>query len=153
MSMGYHSFSVLDPDDKLFITVGGPDGLHYFDISDPANVSLSFKTPTTAGCAGLLAGFGGQGQYPGLAWDAARHQVVAYPNGGNVLYILDPKTWTCTTETYGTTQLLDYPQNTPFATGTGGDMGTFGHFAYFAAYDIFVLCNDIHNDCWYLRRR
>jgi hypothetical protein len=31
-------------------------------------------------------------------------------------------------------------------------MGTFGHFAYVPAYDVFVLCNDIHNDCWYLHR-
>jgi hypothetical protein len=152
VSMGYHSFSVVDPLHKLFITVGGSDGLHYLDISNPSNTNITLQTPTTSGCAGLLAGLNGNGQYPGLAWDPIRHQVVAYPNGGNVLYILDPTTWTCSPETYGSTQEVDYPQNTVFSSATAGDMGTFGHFAYVPAYDIFVLCNDPHKDCWYLRR-
>jgi len=37
---------------------------------------------------------------PGLAWDPIANVVVAYPNGGNVLYTLDPRTWTCTSQTF-----------------------------------------------------
>ena len=98
-------------------------------------------------------------QYPGLAWDPIDRVVVIYANGylngaaaGNILYLLDPATWTCKTETWGSTLGVDYPQITPGVLATG-DIGTLGHFAYMPQSDIFVLCNDYARDCWYLRRK
>ena len=92
----------------------------------------------------------------GLVWDPIALQVVVYPNYGNVIYMLDPATWTCTSETYGSTQGTDYPQNTDAGYGgqgiNSGDEGTFGHFQYSAANDVFLLCNNWKSDCWYLRR-
>ncbi len=149
LSTGYHNFSVLDPVHKLFITAGS-DGIHYFDVSNTANTNITFQSPTVTGCSLLTGGNAGtDGQYPGMVWDPVAQQVVAYPNGGNALVILDPITWTCTTETYGSRQGTDYPQNTIILSGVSG---TFGHFQYISAYDIFVLCNDPNQDCWYLRR-
>jgi hypothetical protein len=149
LSTGYHNYSVLDPVHKLFITAGS-DGIHYFDVSNPANTDITFQSSAATGCSLLTGGNAGtDGQYPGMVWDPVAQQVVAYPNGGNALVILDPTTWTCTTETYGSTQGTDYPQNTVMLSG---DTGTFGHFQYISAYDIFVLCNDPSKDCWYLRR-
>jgi hypothetical protein len=146
-SVGYHNVSLLDPDDKLFISLGA-DGIYYFDTSNPSATGITVVKPTTSGCAGALTGFGGNPQYPGVVWDPIDKVVVWYPNGGNVLYQLNPKTWTCAAVTYGATQGSDYPQNTPV---TSGDMGTFGHFQYVPFYDIFVLCNNTNSDCWYLR--
>jgi len=150
LSTGYHNFSVLDPVHRLFITAGS-DGIHYFDTSDPSNTNITFQSPATTGCSLLVSGNAGtDGQYPGMVWDPVAGQVVAYPNGGNALVILDPITWTCMTEAYGSMQGTDYPQNTIMLSG---DTGTFGHFQYLPAYDIFVLCNDPSKDCWYLRRK
>jgi hypothetical protein len=134
LSTGYHNFSVLDPLHKLFITAGS-DGIHYFDVSNPANTNITFQSPTVTGCSLLTGGSAGtNGQYPGMVWDPVAQQVIAYPNGGNALVILDPTTWTCTTETYGSRQGTDYPQNTIILSGVSG---TFGHFQYIPAYDIF----------------
>jgi hypothetical protein len=154
--VGYHSYSVFDPIDQLVIVIGGGDGVHYFSTASLTSTTL--VTPILINCSGLTVGGSGlpgdSGQYPGLAWDPIGKVVVVYMNGGpatggQTLYLLDPKTWACTSETYGSVQGTDYPQSTPnFDTG---DMGTFGHFQYIAAYDIFVLCNDPHEDCWYFR--
>jgi len=85
----------------------------------------------------------------GVAWDPIGNRVVVYPNAGNVIWYINPVTWTCTTGTYGSVQGTDYPQNTPLP-GTGAD-GTYGHFQYDPTFDVFLLCNDPNNDCWYLR--
>jgi hypothetical protein len=151
----YHNMSVIDPWHGYMVSIG-PDGIYYFSIANPAATGMTMTVPTTSGCSGITTT---ANQYPGLAWDPLDRRVVIYPNGyvngnpaGNVLYLLDPGTWTCTTETYGITQGVDYPQLTPDVT-LSGTYGTFGHFAYLPKNDIFILCNDWANDCWYLRRR
>jgi hypothetical protein len=88
-------------------------------------------------------------QYPGVAWDPIGKRVLIYPNQGSTIYWLNPVTWTCTTEVYGATQGTDYPQNT--ANISNGDSGTFGHLRYDPTFDVFAMCNDPNNDCWYLR--
>jgi hypothetical protein len=151
--MGYHSMGVVDPDDQYFITVGpqaANEGIRYVSIA--AGSSYIMSQPPTTNCSAITLpsnnGFPA-GQYPGLVWDPIGHRVVVYPNGGNVIWYLDPKTWTCSSETYGSVQGTDYPQNTDVS--AGAQSGTFGHFQYFQALDIFTLCNDPVKDCWYLR--
>jgi hypothetical protein len=151
---------VMDPDDHLFI-VAGSDGLFYYNLSIPTATNITYQTVSTtsgsgASCAGMVNGWAGNnGQYPGLAWDPIGKVVVGYPNGGNVLYLLNPKTWTCsTTVPSGKTPGIDYPFNTPGTdpsqTNFSGADGTFGHFRYSgAASDIFILCNQVNQDCWY----
>ena len=148
-ALGYHSISVLDPEDKLFIMIGPqstspPEGILYFDISKTSTFTQT--RPTTTNCGGVTGG--PNSQYQGVIWDPVGHRVVIYPNGGNILYYLDPKTWTCTSETYGSVQGTNYPQNPPIPSG---DSGTFKRFNYFPSFDVFVMCNDPKKDCWYLR--
>jgi hypothetical protein len=156
--IGYHSTAVLDPINKYLIMIGPQstspkEGILYIDIScsgPPACSGSNFtiNQPTTFGCANLTGGTNANPQYMGAVWDPIGKRVVIYPNAGNVIWYLDPTTWTCSSETYGATQGSDYPQDTPLPSG---DAGTFGHFAYDPAFDVFVLCNDPYNDCWYLR--
>jgi hypothetical protein len=158
--IGYHSTAVLDPINKYLIMIGPQstsvlEGILYIDVScsnAPACTGSNFTVhqPATTGCSNLIGSSNASPQYMGAQWDPVSKRVVVYPNAGNVIWYLDPTTWTCTTETYGATQGTDYPQSTPGVT-TGGENGTFGHFAYDPTFDVFVLCNDPHNDCWYLR--
>ena len=149
ISVGYHGTGIVDPDDEYYIHVDNNTGIHYWSIASGS----AFKeiAPSSTGCSGLLnnTGYNGNSGYVGLAWDPIGHAVIGYPNGGNVIYVLTPKTWTCTTETYGTTQGTDYPQNDASTSGSG----TFKHFNYISSLDEFVLINDPFNDAWILRRR
>jgi hypothetical protein len=146
----YHGTGVFDPEDQYFIQLDGcAPYLSFWKAATGSGVSQ--KNPALdSSCAGLVkANYNGNSGYPGLAWDPIEKVVVGYANGGNVLYLLSPKTWTCKTETYGSSQGVDYPQDD--APTEGG--GTFKRFNYFPNLDLFVLCNDPRNDCWYLRRR
>jgi hypothetical protein len=146
----YHGTGVFDPDDRYFIQLDGcAPYLSYWSTATRSAISQS-ASPLDASCAGLVrTNHNGNSGYPGLAWDPIEKIVIGYPNGGNTLYLLSPKTWTCKTEVYGSAQGIDYPQDD--APTQGG--GTFKHFSYFPNLDLFVLCNDPRNDCWYLRRR
>jgi hypothetical protein len=152
----YYYTGVFDPVHRYLIEIGPETNpVLYYDIA--AGAPYTQHVPTTTGCAALNGGKGsggpgGQGtQYPGLAWDPVSNQVVIYLNGGNVLYLLDPTTWTCTNETHGSTQGGDYPQNTAIPVGSAA-AGTFKRFNYFPKLDLYVLCNDPKRDCWALKR-
>jgi hypothetical protein len=149
---GSHFSGVFDPIHNYFIFAGfqSEGGIRYINIG--AGGTFPFINPTTTNCSGVT-GAPNQ-QYPGMVWDPIDRRVVIYPNTSATLYILDPVTWTCTSESYGSIQFpaagADYPQDTPITTG---QQGTFGHFGYDPGFDVFALCNDPANDCWYLRRR
>lgn len=155
-TVGYHSSSVFDPVHQYVITIGGGDGVHYFK-ANALTTGLTTQTPSLTGCAAMLGGnpanVNDSGQYMGVAWDQVARRVVVYPNYGNTMYYLDTTTWTCTPQTFGTTQGTDYPQNVMGSYGgiTSGTEGTFGHFQYSPKSDVFILCNDKGSDCWYLR--
>jgi Bacterial Ig domain len=145
-SLGYHSTGLVDPVDGLFIVVDSNVGAREFSLSTGAETTPSVDSS----CSGLLnnTNYNGNSGYVGLAWDPISNAAIGYPNGGNVIYVLNPKTWTCTTETYGSTQGTDYPQNDVETSSSG----TFKHFNYISSLDEFVLCNDPYNDCWVLHR-
>ncbi len=149
ISVGYHGTGIVDPDDEYYIHIDSNTGIHYWSIASGSAFKETAVTGT--GCSGLVnnSGYNGNSGYVGLAWDPISHAVIGYPNGGNVIYVLTPKTWTCTTETYGSTQGTDYPQNDPATSGSG----TFKHFNYISSLDEFVLINDPNNDAWVLHRR
>jgi len=65
--------------------------------------------------------------------------------------ILNPRTWKCTTETYGHAVGVDYPL--PATTDSTMLQVYGGHFAYIQGLDIFSACNAYQYNCWYLRRR
>ena len=158
IGMGYHSTAVLDPIEKYLILIGPqstspPEGILYINIAcnnPPACTGSNFtlNRPTTTGCSNLIGGSNVNPQYMGAFWDPIGKRVAIYPNAGNTIWYLDPTTWTCSSETYGAAQGTDYPQDTPLPSG---DAGTFGHFGYDPVLDVAILCNDPHNNCWYLR--
>ena len=149
-SLSYFSTGVVDPVHEYFVYVGGAgnlgagQGITYWSLASGSSFTQNQPTPTNCGAAL-------QQNYPGAQWDPIDKVIVIYPNGGNILYLLNPTNWTCTTETHGSTQGVDYPQNS-VQTETGYGL-TFKHFAYFPNLDLYALCNDAAHNCWTLRRR
>jgi hypothetical protein len=149
-SLSYFSTGVIDPVHKYFVILGGAgtagagQGITYWSLASGSNFTQIQPTPTNCGTAL-------QQTYPGAQWDPIDKVIVIYPNAGNTLYLLNPVNWTCTTETWGSTQGVDYPQNS-VRTETGVGL-TFKHFAYFPNLDLYALCNDAAHNCWTLRRR
>jgi len=156
--VGYHSTAVVDPVDQYLILIGPQssspqEGILYISISctnPPVCTGSNFtiNQPATIGCTNLIGGSNVNPQYMGAFWDPVGKRVAIYPNAGNTVWYIDPTTWTCSSETYGTTQGTDYPQGTPLPSG---DAGTYGHFGYDPVLDVAILCNDPYNNCWYLR--
>ena len=154
MGTDYHVAGVLDPDDEYLILLGSTNpavctsgcGIFYYNLTG----TVAGQKPTVdASCTSMLAN---SIPYPrvGVAWDPIGKRVVVYPTYGNVIWFVDPKTWTCTNETYGSVQGTDYPQDSVGIHEVGADVATLHKFGYFPNLDTFVLCNDPNNDCWYL---
>jgi hypothetical protein len=161
---GYHSDGVIDTDRDYFVHVGNnppSDGVGYWPLAGyqiGSGTQVAHVTPTLDGsCVNMMSIWSSlqnsttiTTSYVGINYDPIGHRIVMWPGTGNTIWYMDTGTWTCTSETYGSTKGTDFPQDTdtendPSATGT------FTRFGYFPAYDIFVLCNDPRNDCWYLR--
>jgi hypothetical protein len=140
----FNGTAVYDSSDQYVIRLGaysaGITAIHYWSVASGS--SYTMNTPTLDGsCAGILV------SYPGLVWDPVDQVVVGYPGSGNTIWLLSPKTWTCTTETHGSTKGVDYPQD-----ANANLAGIFKHFNYFPSIDTYVVCNDPNNDCWSLKR-
>ena len=155
ISQYYNSTGVVDPDDQYFVYIGangalggGAKGITYFSIASGSSYTQTIPT-LDASCPNFNS-TGPSANYPGAFWDPVAHRIVIYPNGGNVLYYIYPKNWTCSSETYGSTQGTDYPQDTA---NLGNGSGTFKKFAYDSSADMVVLCNSGANNCWYLHMR
>ena len=161
---GYHSDGVIDPDRDYFVHVGNnppSDGVGYWPLAGyhiGSGTLVPHVTPRLDGsCLNMMSIWSSlqnsttvTTSYVGINYDPIGHRIVMWPGTGNTIWYMDTGTWTCTSESYGSTKGTDFPQDTdtendPSATGT------FTRFGYFPAYDIFVLCNDPRNDCWYLR--
>jgi hypothetical protein len=148
-SLSYFSTGVIDPVDKYFVILGGAgsagagQGITYWSLASGSNFTQNQPTATNCGTALQQA-------YPGAQWDPIDKVIVIYPNVGNTLYLLNPTNWTCTAETHGSAQGVDYPQNS-VQTETGVGL-TFKHFAYFPNLGLYALCNDAAHNCWTLHR-
>lgn len=73
----------------------------------------------------------------GIAYNPVRDRIVVW-SGGNTLYLVDPATNTCTTETY---------TGGPTATSTG----MYGRFAYSLESGGFAVCTNVDLNCYFLR--
>jgi len=136
----YHMTAVIDPGRKLFIEFGGtaagddggPGGIQVVNIAG-STYSFSDWNAQVSGCSALQ-----NANYPGLAYDAVQKLIVGWV-GGNTVYLFDPDTMTCTSQTY-----------------TGGPAaaqanGTFGRFRYFPALNLFAVVNDWQQNGYTLR--
>lgn len=156
----------IDPVRKLFVAVGGcdpgscglGDGVYVADISNPAHtVQQNWTAATMAdpNCAQFLAGGANpiSSSNPGFVYDPVAGDFVGWPNQGNSVYIMTPDT----VNKRMTCQILTFPNGPPNSSHADNEpntsLGTFGRFAYFPAYDIFVLVNDWNIPAYVLRLR
>lgn len=138
----YASTGVIDPKRQLFIAMGAEyqstaPHVYVIDLSGVGSYASVEWTSQVTGCDGLASS-----HWPGMAYDYALDRIVGYPNQGNTVYIFDPDTKTCTTQTYA-----NGPQNTPDAVA----QGTFGRFQYFPGLDAFAIVNAVDDDAYILR--
>jgi chitodextrinase len=138
----YASTGAIDPKRQLFIAMGTEyqstaPHIYVIDLSGAGSYASLEWTSQVTGCAGLAGS-----NWPGLVYDYALDRIVGYPNQGNTVYVFNPDTKTCTTQTYA-----NGPQNTPDAV----TQGTFGRFQYFPAMDAFAVVNAVDDNAYILR--
>ena len=106
----------------------GPPNIYELNISGGVH-TLKNLTKRSSGCDGLAGAYN-----PGVAYDSILDKIVGWPNFGNTVYIFDPVTYSCTTQTFsgGPPDSTDFNGN-PYTTGT------LGRFQYFPALKAFAL--------------
>jgi hypothetical protein len=146
---------VVDPKRKLLIAFGSNGNAGTFALS------ISLVSPYTyttwqdsihnvnllSGCGALssspAASTPGSINYPGMAYDPVLDRTVIWPDQGNTVYLFNPDTLTCTTQTFA-----NGPP--PIDGGLTGSGGTFGRFRYFPALDAFVVAPSPEHDAYVL---
>lgn len=146
--------SVLDPRRKYIYYIGsqassagdatasaGAPAIYARNIGG-SDFTLLDWTGSTTGCSGLASAMS-----PGLAFDPKTGYVVGWPNFGNTVYIFNPDTKVCTTQTFS--------GGPPDSANLGGQYtsGTYGRFTYSAPLDAFVVVNHYNSDAYLLRLR
>ena len=129
----YRLSGVIDLDRKLFFMIGGPGQFWVVDIGENSKFELQDWSRKVTGCDTLRFAHS-----PGLAYDAERREVVGW-SGGDTVYLFQPETRTCSTETY------------PGGPGAAQPNGTFGRFRYFSRLGVFALVNDWKQNAFLLR--
>jgi hypothetical protein len=138
-NLGLHTKVVIDPTRKLFLRFG--DGTAS-KISIASGSSYAVQNLTASGCSGLM-----NANSPGLAFDTVQNLVVGWPDFGGTIYLYNPDTDSCTTQTYSASAPAD-SAHTGSASTTNG---TFGRFQYFPSLGVFALINDYNIDAHTLR--
>jgi len=133
VSVDYHLNGVIDTSRKMMFIMGGPGQLWAVDISAGSTYAFQNWSSQVTGCSGLL-----NTGYPGLAFDSKQNLVVGW-TGGDSVYLFNPSTKTCTTQT--------------FSGGPGNAQpdGTNGRFAYFPSLNLFAVVNDFKQNAYTLR--
>ena len=139
----YGATGVIDPKRKLFIFMGH----EYQDFTTPHVYAISIAPGSTyrsqdwsslvTGCDVLA-----RAAYPGMDYDPVLDRIVGYPNVGNTVYLFNPDTKTCVTQSFP-----NGPQNPPPVC----DCGVFGRFRYFPALDVFALVTESYMDAFVLK--
>jgi len=128
---------VIDPKREIFFVVGdnggAGGGLKAISIAAGSNYAMQDWTAAVSPtCSGLI-----DVSYPGLSYDPVQDRIVGWPNFGNTVYLFDPDTMSCTTET-----IANGPENSAQQGSPNTTNGTFGRWRYFAAFGVFVIVND-----------
>jgi hypothetical protein len=109
-----------------WLDLTGSDGWVYHDVTSTASAT----------CQGLILA-----EYPGLAFDPNDNMIVGKAQEASTIYILNPQTWTCST---------DNPAGTPANATTSH--GLFGRWRYSAALNGFVTLNEWNQNVFIYRR-
>jgi chitodextrinase len=134
-----HTTAVIDPSRKLWLTFG--DGAIQRRAIDGKSSYAVTSMPVDSSCSNLA-----NAASPGLAYDTIQNLIVGWPDFGNSVYLYNPTTNTC--------QTITYSGGPPDSAHTGQPQtsnGTWGRFAYFPAFGVFVLANDSNIDVHTLR--
>jgi hypothetical protein len=144
VSDNLHFSSIIDPVHKFFVKIGG-GFIVTADISNPASVT-EVDRGSPSGCSALQAD-----QSPGLTFDTRLQKIVGRPSlgAGGTVWIYDPVANSCTTQTFSTNAPPDPCVDSSSA--CPNSTGDFNRFAYFPAYDAYVLVNDGQLDARTLR--
>jgi hypothetical protein len=129
----YRLSGVIDPDRKLFFMIGGPGQFWAIGIGENSKFEVQDWSRKVTGCDPLR-----YTNSPGLAYDAARREIVGW-SGGDTVYLFQPETRTCSAETY------------PGGPGPAQPNGTFGRFQYYSRLGVFALVNDWKQNAFLLR--
>jgi hypothetical protein len=133
----YLMSGVIDPKREIFFMVGGQGnaggGLKAISIAAGSNYAMQDWTSAASATCGGLMGV----TYPGLTYDPVQDRIVGWPNFGNTVYLFDPDTKSCTTQT-----IANGPENSSQSGSANSSNGTFGRFRYFPAFGVFTLVND-----------
>lgn len=144
-ALDYHMNGVIDPKRKIFFIMGASGtpggGLKAISIAPGKVGSQDWTGKASKTCGPLL-----KSDSPGLAYDSAIDRVVGWPNFGDTIYIFDPDTRSCTTETFSGGPPDSGHQGSPHTSN-----GTFGRFRYFPEKDVFVLVNQAGSNTFLLR--
>jgi hypothetical protein len=138
-NMTLHEDIVIDPSRKLLLRFG--DGTAQ-KINIATGSSYAVVNLTGTGCAALM-----NASNPGLAFDSIQNLIVGWPNFGPTVYLYNPDTDSCTTETFIPNAPPDSHQQGPPSTSNG----TFGRWQYFPAFNIYVIINEWNIDVHTLR--
>jgi Bacterial Ig domain len=142
-----HINSVIDPKRRLFLTVGGPNdnnngpSLLAISIATGSKYALQDWTSQVTGCDALMASAS-----PGLQYDPVLDRIVGWPDFGNTVYLFNPDTKSCTTQTFS-----GGPADSAHEGPAPDSTGTYGRFQYFPAFGVYALVNDWNIDVHILR--
>ncbi|MBI2669681.1 MAG: DUF2341 domain-containing protein [Candidatus Yanofskybacteria bacterium] len=141
-SVPFESNGVIDPVKKLFIFFGTEFGnsgafVKAISIAPGSNYAVQdwSAQASTGGCGALMSA-----RYPGLSYDPILDRIVGWPNSGNTVYLFNPDTKTCTSQTFAGGPINSSEFN-----------GTFGRLRYIPSLNAHVLVNDIDNNAYILK--
>jgi hypothetical protein len=120
--------AVIDPVRRLYFCIGG-GAFSKVSLNSPSTAS----NLTASGCSTLK-----NTPAPGFAYDPVQQRMVGWA-GGNTVYIYNPDTDSCTTQTFsgGPTTIQGN--------------GTYGRFQYSPASGVFIVANDVDSNAYALR--
>jgi hypothetical protein len=153
LAMAAYGTWVVDPKRHRLYMIGASDGpgagnattslgtplIAYIDIS--VGSSYAVTTVTATGCDGLAGA-----PNPGVDYDTVLDRIVGWPNFGNTVYVFDPDTATCTTQTFS-----GGPPDSRDAANAVYTTGTYGRFRYVPSLDAFVVVNDANTNAYLLK--
>jgi hypothetical protein len=125
---GYEHTSIIDPVRRLYFCLG---------VGDASKISLNAPYTLTnlsmKNCGTIATDEG-----PGLAYDSSQGLIVMW-SGGNTVYLYNPDTDSCTSQTYSG------------GPGAQQGSGTYKRFQYYPALGVFILINSSSQNAFALR--
>jgi len=146
-AINYHMSATIDPKRKTFLIFGAGGngsggGLKAISIAPGSDHSMKDWTGSAASTCGPLL----SASYPGVAYDPVLDRIVGWPNFGDTVYLFNPDTKSCTTQTFS-----GGPPDSTHQGSAHTSNGTYGRFRYFPERGVFVLVNEASNNTYILR--